>query len=363
MILRHLALSIVCIVLVASAPNTVRASHEGRGEARKEPHGTRGVGTPGCGKTPPAAPGKSTKHSIKVGELDREYLLHLPTGYDRKTPTSLVLNIHGYTDTAERWESSTGMSDHADGHGYVVAYPQSTSFRGDLNGMREVTSWNDLACNASPGPDGPTCADDSDPYPCPPECGECGPCNWCTCHDDLGFIDALLDSLESSLCLDRDHIYATGMSNGGMFVHRLGCDRAERFAAIAPVAGTLAKGFNCAPGRSPRISLMHIHGTEDGVVRLDGSRSDDGYLYTPVDEALEAWAGADSQGCAAGTTPYPTPADGKRALRCEQRDDCRSGAEVVSCSWSGEHNWPKAGDDPFGNDVIWEFFLKNSRRP
>jgi poly(3-hydroxybutyrate) depolymerase len=38
------------------------------------------------------------------------------------------------------------------------------------------------------------------------------------------------------------------MSGGGMFVHRLGCEMPERFAAIALVVETLALGFKCAAG-------------------------------------------------------------------------------------------------------------------
>ena len=89
------------------------------------------------------------------------------------------------------------------------------------------------------------------------------------------FVAALLDELEASLCVDLDRVFATGISNGGMFVHRLGCDLPDRFAAIAPVAGTIAKGFNCAPGSSPKISMINIYATQDtiGTVRrLAGER-------------------------------------------------------------------------------------------
>lgn len=51
-----------------------------------------------------------------------------------------------------------------------------------------------------------------------------------------------------------------------MFAHRLGYDMADRFAAIAPVAGTLAKDFNCAPDGSASISIMHLHGGRAAVI-------------------------------------------------------------------------------------------------
>jgi poly(3-hydroxybutyrate) depolymerase len=67
-----------------------------------------------------------------VGELAREYRLRLPAGYDPGTAVPLVLAIHGYTDTAERFESEIpAIGRHADTHGYVVVFPQATGFEVD----------------------------------------------------------------------------------------------------------------------------------------------------------------------------------------------------------------------------------------
>ncbi|PWB74362.1 MAG: hypothetical protein C3F15_08045 [Holophagae bacterium] len=313
----------------------------------------------GCGARPPAAPGTSVSTTLRVGELAREYRLHLPTGYDPDSAVPLVLVFHGYTGTAETTENGdTSFSRHADAHGYAVVYPQGTGF--DADG-KWITSWNDLTCNTSPGPEGSICTPDADEYPTPPECGEPRECLWCSCHDDVGFIAALLDELERTLCVDRDRVYATGISNGGMFVHRLGCDLPERFAAIAPVAGTLAKGGGCAPPTSPKISMINIHGTRDRVVPFDGTPADDGFLYTPTAQVIAAWAGKSSQQCDSKDSPYPTLADGMAGFRCVQRAHCATRAEVVDCAWDGGHDWPRNGEDQFSVDVIWEFFEKNRR--
>jgi polyhydroxybutyrate depolymerase len=313
----------------------------------------------GCSDRSTVAPGKSVSRTIQVGELEREYRLHLPSGYGTGTAVPLVLAIHGYTGTAAALENErTSFSRHADEYGYVVAYPQGTGFEFAGTG---ITSWNDLACNASPGPEGPTCTEVADDYPTPPECGEPRECDWCSCHDDIGFITALLDEIESTVCVDRDRVFATGMSNGAMFVHRLGCDLSDRFAAIAPVGGTLARGFNCAPGPSPKISMINFYGTRDTVVRFDGTPSEDGFLYTPTSQVMAAWAGPESQRCSSEDSPYPTPKDGMQGLRCVQRANCATGAEVVDCAWDGGHEWPNQGGDNFAIDVIWEFFEKNGR--
>jgi polyhydroxybutyrate depolymerase len=313
----------------------------------------------GCGETTPLQSGGTVVRTIQVGELQREYRLHLPTGYDPAVAVPLVLAIHGYTGSAEALENEeTSLSRHADEHGYVVVYPQGTGF--EVAG-KLVTSWNDLACNASPGPEGSTCTGDADDYPTPPECGEPRECDWCSCHDDVGFIAALLDDLEADLCLDLNRVYATGISNGAMFVHRLGCDLPDRFAAIAPVAGTIARGFNCAPPPSPKISMIDIYGTRDTAVPFVGSASADGFLYTPTSQVMAAWAGPDSQHCSSEESPYTTSKDGMQGFRCVQRAGCATGAEVVDCAWDGGHDWPHEGKDQFAIGVIWQFFERNGR--
>jgi polyhydroxybutyrate depolymerase len=313
----------------------------------------------GCGTLPPLEPGETGTFSLRVSDLKREYRLHLPPGYDRSKATSVVLDFHRYNGSADGEEMDTGLSRHADKHGYLVVYPQGTAFLTDTG--RRITSWNDLAGNASPGPEGPICSDTADLYPHPPECGEPQPCNWATCHDDLGFVERLLDRLEASLCIDLERIYATGMSNGGMFVHRLGCHMPNRLAAIAPVGGTLARGFNCAPQGSTPLSLLNIYGQRDRYVSQAGDMSSDGYYYTSSAAVMNKWAGPGSQGCAAASTPYDMSMSGTLGLVCTQHQDCSTGAEVVNCTWDGGHAWPKSASHDLANEIIWEFFSKHSR--
>ena len=71
-----------------------------------------------------------------------------------------------------------------------------------------------------------------------------------------------------------------------MFVHRLGCDLSDRFAAIAPVAGTIARGFNCAPGGAAKSWMMNFYGTNDTTVRFAGSPASDGFMYTPASQVM-----------------------------------------------------------------------------
>ena len=67
--------------------------------------------------------------------------------------------------------------------------------------------------------------------------------------DDIGFVLAVLDAVAAEYNLDPDRVYATGFGNGGMMAYRLGCEAADRFAAIAPVVSALTTN---APSIQPR---------------------------------------------------------------------------------------------------------------
>jgi polyhydroxybutyrate depolymerase len=57
-----------------------------------------------------------------------------------------------------------------------------------------------------------------------------------------------------------------GISNGAFMTNRLACDRADPFAAIAPVSGTLGVNVGCAPSMIDRwreIDGCHGVPTED----------------------------------------------------------------------------------------------------
>src|SRR6185503_2395955 len=52
--------------------------------------------------------------------------------------------------------------------------------------------------------------------------------------DDVAFVAALLDAVPRHHAIDPRRVYATGISNGGIFAHYLAAHLAGRLAAIAP---------------------------------------------------------------------------------------------------------------------------------
>ena len=78
--------------------------------------------------------------------------------------------------------------------------------------------------------------------------------------DDVGFLVAVVDDLDSRTEVDSRRVYFTGHSNGGIMAYRIAAEAAERVAAIAPVAGAMMQN-EFSPSRA--VPLLHIHSVDD----------------------------------------------------------------------------------------------------
>src|SRR5436305_14547620 len=101
--------------------------------------------------------------------------------------------------------------------------------------------------------------------------------------NDVKFLSALIDTLAKRYPVDKNRIYATGMSNGGYMAHVLGIELNDKIAAIASVAGSIVpqKYAAASPGRT--VPAMEIHGTADSTVPYKGF----GLYGIPVDTVLK----------------------------------------------------------------------------
>lgn len=82
------------------------------------------------------------------------------------------------------------------------------------------------------------------------------------------FSDMIVDATRR-FPLDRDRLVASGFSAGGMMVWNLACTRPDLFAGFVPISGTywMKPPETC---QRPVASIVHIHGTTDQVVPLEG---------------------------------------------------------------------------------------------
>ena len=152
----------------------------------------------GCSSNVQPAQNNETKEfslTMNGTNIKRSYYVHVPIDYDHHSASgqAVVLALHGYSGTAHGMSADFGMVPQSNLYNYLAVFPQGSYMR--VSG-REYSSWNDLSCSGSPGPDGPTCdVLHTEQLPMTKECKDPdgNHCNWCNCNsDDIGFIDQLL---------------------------------------------------------------------------------------------------------------------------------------------------------------------------
>jgi polyhydroxybutyrate depolymerase len=184
--------------------------------------------------------------------------------------------------------------------------------------------------------------------------------------DDVAFVSALIDRVSRQVRIDRMRVYATGMSNGGNFVHRLGCELPDRIAAIAAVAGTIASEVarDCDPERP--ITVLHVHGSDDPFNPYEGGQTKGGGQVESVRETAAGWVRRDGCGGSGVTT---------RLTRDATRTSwtaCPAGTEVALVRVEGGgHAWPGGSQylppEVVGettqtfdaSELIWKFFSRH----
>lgn len=283
------------------------------------------------------------KYSLTHNNLERHYKLHIPDGYNNDSKIPVVIYVHGGGGDM-RAAYMDGLDKMADKHNFILAIPEGTGEK-KLGHMRAV--WNGGKW----------------------EGGEC-----CGNADDVGFISKMIDEIKNNFSVDEKRIYVTGISNGGLMTNRVGCELADKVAAIATVApaGLI---LNCSPSRP--ISIMNIHGMDDPANPIDGSEpksifseeSGTGFSksykrMTPY-QVIDAWkkinkcSDNQSVGYQKGNT------------RCMINEKCLGNSEVELCIIDGMgHTYP-SGSQYFpvamvgsvsydiSFDQIWDFFQKH----
>lgn len=97
--------------------------------------------------------------------------------------------------------------------------------------------------------------------------------SWAGAGDDrdLEFVDDLLDELDERVGIDRDHLYATGFSNGAAFTWNLQCERSSVFAGFGHVQHAMDKDLasECKP--KDHRPFVWFHGDKDDKAKWEGS--------------------------------------------------------------------------------------------
>lgn len=273
------------------------------------------------------------RFTLQHDGLTRLYRVHVPAQLNPAVPAPLLIALHGGGGNMDYQadDAHYGLVAKSEREGFVVVFPNGFSrFR---NG--KFATWNAGTCCGN--------ARDED-------------------VDDVGFIRQVVANVTRQMNIDRQRIYATGMSNGGLMSYRLACEMSDVFKAIAPVAGT-DNTHSCKP--SHPVSVLHIHAKNDSHVLFTGGAGPDSRRksvvteFTSVTDTVAKWL--QLNGCAAA----PRRVLQKAGAYCDLYAPCQGNTQVQLCvTEAGGHSWPgaeKTRGEPASqaisaNDVMWDFF-------
>jgi polyhydroxybutyrate depolymerase len=272
------------------------------------------------------------KIALSIGEVERRYLLHVPSLISGPMPA--VLMLHGAGGSAAWARDETRWNETAERHGFAVAYPDGLAVDPSRSSgfLDNPQVWN---AGAGPG-----------------LIVNHGP-------DDVGFLAAVIDDLPRHAPTDSRRVFVTGFSNGAAMTFRFASERPELVAAIAPVAGYCPE---VKPLSRP-VPTLFIVGNADPLVPIHGGEvlspwSGQWEYRPPLTEALARWA------VASGADEQPLRSEFEDRIR---RDDYSVDFRVVTIAELG-HHWPggrgrllrRLAGQPSNrfnaNEVIWNFF-------
>lgn len=269
----------------------------------------------GCGKAPGIASDQyNNGHHIAItaANMQREYILNVPTNYDNTHPYRLIIAYH----------ELNGNDDEMYRNQYYHLLPLS-------NNAAIFVAPNGQQGNAN--------------------CTQAGGCGWPNPNNtDLALADALVAQIEQNFCVDTNRIFATGWSFGGSMSYKTACERplggvANGFVrAIAVYSGSQLSG-NCTPSKP--VAYYASHGTADNVLCYDTTRTSGCAVGNGVSLAQNF---ATANGCT-----YMTPTKVTTGNHvCTSMMGCMTGYPVEFCSFNGPHT-PDPTDP--GQRTSWEY--------
>ena len=269
----------------------------------------------------------ATTETLIHDNIERSYILYVPSSYDGANSVPLVLNLHGYSSNAGQQMIYSKFYEIADIEGFILIHPEGT-----INNLGEQF-WN--------------IADFSE-------------------IDDVGFLSALIDTVSGEYNINTNRVYAMGMSNGGFMSYQLACELSDKIAAIASVTGSMLADqiMSCSPNRP--VPVMQIHGTADQIVLYEGEPLSG---IVSIDDVVSYWVSFNN--CYSEAFLSIIPDNNTFDLSTVEHYVYDGGNNDSSVEFykviNGGHTWPGAEIPLFGNNTnqdfnasqeIWGFFNK-----
>lgn len=198
--------------------------------------------------TVPASSGPTTPLKFKKGQnnytmtvdgLKREFIVHVPSGYKPDTPVPLVFVFHMGAHNGAYAYATTKWQEQCDKETCISVYPTAMKYFVVKENANQTT-WNDVTAVGRVPPSTPLA-------------------------DDVKFVQKMVETLEATFNIDTKRIYASGASNGGMFVSsRILIELPDIFAAAGINLVLATTGLT--PKNNEAIPSFVTYGNRDPLV-------------------------------------------------------------------------------------------------
>jgi polyhydroxybutyrate depolymerase len=261
--------------------------------------------------------------SFVHGGITRTYSFYVPAAYSPGNPVPLVFNLHGLGTDGAYQAQYRDFRPIADTANFIVVHPDGSTMFGQH-------FWNYGSVLGST-------------------------------VDDVGFLEALIDTISAAYSINSSRIYCAGMSNGSFMAYYLAC-QSNRFAAIGTVTGSMSVDMydECVPEHP--IPVLHIHGTDDTTNPYAGTSTMKG-----IDETNLFWVNRNNCNSTPNTIPIPdvNTSDDATAVKYLYTGGINGHTVELFKVTGGGHTWPgspvsgSSGNTCMDFDAckeIWRFF-------
>jgi poly(hydroxyalkanoate) depolymerase family esterase len=204
------------------------------------------------------------------GSRSRLYVVHVPRGKIGRRPRPLVVVLHGCRQDHRDIEQITGFNELSDRHGFLVAYPYVTSYRG----MRSRNCWGwwfDREIHAGAG--------------------------------EVEDLWQIVEEIKQQYSVDERRIHVTGLSSGAGMAVAMMVAHARKIASGAAVAGVpyaeradaVRHAFNEKARNRPVVSIVKAMRAEMGddaplvPIQIVHSQHDDKVIIQSANVLRDSW--------------------------------------------------------------------------
>src|SRR5580700_2351495 len=315
---------------------------------------------------------QDVQEKIDVDNLSRNFVVHLPRGYDSKQHYPVVILLPGQNQEPDDMQRLTHFDQLvADKEGIITVYPNATRGRWNIGVHQEQPAMAPRRGYGRHGGMG------GGGYPSGGGGGQSGGQNPDDSRndsrnrpepaDDIAFLNQMLDHLALKYSVDTHRIYATGLGDGGFMALRMGCEMADRVAAVAPVAAALPKTMICLPARP--VSALFLDGTDDPLVPYGGGTYKPGQFHVlSAEDSAKTWAKFDRCDEKPAQEKIQPLQKGEKESKTFTFSGCHDNAQVVLYAVKdGGNTWPggeqytsekevgKTSNALNANETIWSF--------